>query len=613
MLVRGLRVWPGVLLGAADGQGLASFQEVSANAVPVYDAAARGIAFAVGGTLGALLVCALARRLLSKPLTLLRPREIGLFVFVVIPLGALSSVAFELPLQWMLVGSSDSMGWEEIASSGLGTLLATLVCVPLALVIAGAPRDLWHRRRWMGVVLPVLCVVILWGRAVVSQSLEKVEVAEFRETAAKVASRFELELATFVHLAEEYKAFFASSTLVERDEFGSFSRTLLARSPSVQAVSWEPRITESEVAPFEAAARQQGFTAFRVTEATADGARVPVTPRADYFPVWFLEPSEGNQAAFGFDLGSEPVRRHAIDAARGSGRLTATAPIRLVQAFGEPGVLLLTPIYSNTTGEFEGCVSVVANIVRASAGIERLAREASLRCAIVDPEAPSADSLLFASPLAAPLQHGALSRLAWKHELSIGGRTWSIAIEPSAAYRSSVHYWEALASGALVALTLALIVSVSLFTTGRDFLVEAVVRERSDELRLGADRLRALLESAPTALLAVSAGGYIVMANAHAIALLGVARDQVLGQQLDRLFPNHSDGQPRANDQSTSMPDLLANGNTADAGSEWLGGREVTVRRADGRAVRLELRRSQTQSGEQQLTVVALIEPIDAA
>src|SRR5262249_14774600 len=57
--------------------------------------------------------------------------------------------------------------------------------------------------------------------------------------------------------------------------------------------------------------RRQGLPAFRLW---------PVGQRAEYDPVTYLEPvTDRNRAAFGFDLGADPVRREALERARDTG------------------------------------------------------------------------------------------------------------------------------------------------------------------------------------------------------------------------------------------------------------------------------------------------------
>jgi len=58
---------------------------------------------------------------------------------------------------------------------------------------------------------------------------------------------------------------------------------------------------------------------------------VPAARRAEYFPVYYVEPYAGNELALGFDLASNSARQAAINRSRNTGKLTATARVTLVQ------------------------------------------------------------------------------------------------------------------------------------------------------------------------------------------------------------------------------------------------------------------------------------------
>ena len=63
----------------------------------------------------------------------------------------------------------------------------------------------------------------------------------------------------------------------------------------------------------------------------------PAGIREEYFPVYYVEPRRGNEAAIGYDLASNPTRKQALDQARDSGEMTATGRITLVQETGLQG------------------------------------------------------------------------------------------------------------------------------------------------------------------------------------------------------------------------------------------------------------------------------------
>ena len=72
----------------------------------------------------------------------------------------------------------------------------------------------------------------------------------------------------------------------------------------------------------------------------------------------FVELFAGNEPAVGFDLASTPDRNKAIESAFATDKVTATAPVRLVQEHGEqPGILLMQAVPEGPSGP--GLVLVV--------------------------------------------------------------------------------------------------------------------------------------------------------------------------------------------------------------------------------------------------------------
>ncbi len=80
----------------------------------------------------------------------------------------------------------------------------------------------------------------------------------------------------------------------------------------------------------------------------SQGDLIPAAQRDEYFPVYFVEPLAGNEAAMGFDLGSDPARLAALKRARDTGKTVTTQRVTLVQETGEQfGFLAFVPLYSS--------------------------------------------------------------------------------------------------------------------------------------------------------------------------------------------------------------------------------------------------------------------------
>ena len=87
-------------------------------------------------------------------------------------------------------------------------------------------------------------------------------------------------------------------TDVTAEEFDAYTDDLLARFPNLQALSWNPLVTEADLAAFQARQRAQpGLEDFTVTERDADGNLRPVSPRPEYVVVAYIEPIANNRNA----------------------------------------------------------------------------------------------------------------------------------------------------------------------------------------------------------------------------------------------------------------------------------------------------------------------------
>jgi len=132
----------------------------------------------------------------------------------------------------------------------------------------------------------------------------------------------------------------------------------LAHSRVVQGWGWAPAVAASDTESFEQAVRLQGLRDFSVWQQDAAGNRAAVSGRQVYYPVVLISPADVNDYAVGFDLGSEPVRRAAIDEALRSGLTTGSDPITLIQDnAGYRALLILRPVYdADRSGRVRGFV-----------------------------------------------------------------------------------------------------------------------------------------------------------------------------------------------------------------------------------------------------------------
>jgi diguanylate cyclase (GGDEF)-like protein/PAS domain S-box-containing protein/putative nucleotidyltransferase with HDIG domain len=147
-------------------------------------------------------------------------------------------------------------------------------------------------------------------------------------------------------MLQSLASFYSASGAMNRDEFHEFVQPFLRRFGCVQAIAWVPRVYGPQRDALEAAVQNDGCPGFRITEAAADGRLDRAARRNEYFPVCLVAPYGGNTTVMGFDMASDPVRRAAMEQARDTGRMAATARVRLGPQAGRPwGVLVFQPVY----------------------------------------------------------------------------------------------------------------------------------------------------------------------------------------------------------------------------------------------------------------------------
>ncbi len=73
--------------------------------------------------------------------------------------------------------------------------------------------------------------------------------------------------------------------------------------------------------------------------------------RTHYYPITYVEPIAGNEAALGFDLASDRDRATATETAVETGAVAATAPIRVAEKNGrQTGMLLIFAVRDGPNG-----------------------------------------------------------------------------------------------------------------------------------------------------------------------------------------------------------------------------------------------------------------------
>jgi two-component system cell cycle sensor histidine kinase/response regulator CckA len=309
---------------------------------------------------------------------------------------------------------------------------------------------------FLGLILSLTAFLIAWDLE------EKNLAVKFKMDAYDIVSSLRRNLKGSLYELESIASLYAVSPGVRRQDFREFVKPYLSRNLGIQALEWIPRLPASKRAAYEQSARQEGFPDFQITEKDSQGHLVRAGARPEYFPVYFVEPSQGNEVALGYDLASDPTRLKTLTLARDLGEARATAPIRLVQeTASQQGFLIYWPLYRRDApldslearrAKFTGFalgVFRIGNIVeKALKYLEPRGHEVFL----FDRSAPPGKQLLYSHDSGskeAPINPQSDQNLApqgsslhYAAAFDLAGRRWQVLVKPGADFLQEGRTWQ---------------------------------------------------------------------------------------------------------------------------------------------------------------------------
>ncbi len=325
--------------------------------------------------------------------------------------------------------------------------------------------------------------------------------------------------------------FFESSRKVEADEFQNYTK-YIAENAAVQAWGWIPAVPVDQKDVFEARAVSDGPAGFKMWQRSRTGHRVPATGRSVYYPVYFIAPLAGNEPAVGFDLGSEPRRREALNKAAATGLTTCTDPITLVhEKDQQKAVLICRPLFSGSSERTP--LGFVFAVVRIGDFLETVDLDDNMRLEVSILYPRRAKKLLASSRKS---DNGAIGLWSHSHCFFAFGKTFAVTVFPGPGFiglYSGWMVWMVMLSG--LVLTGSLVILVSMILSRRRTL-ELLVAERTAELAEHRERLSATLQSLGDGFISTDGSGHVIDMNPVAELLTGVLKDQAAGRPLGEVF-----------------------------------------------------------------------------
>lgn len=334
----------------------------------------------------------------------------------------------------------------------------------------------------------VVCVVGLVSSFLLSDYIRErsrtESVLRLEQRAQQLTVAVQQSVNAKLQVLQAFQAFYGVGQLITLEEFKKFAVVTLTYHPDIQALQWVPLVPANQLDGLIAEGRDQFGADFDVFERDSAGARQPLQPRPFYFPIYYIEPMAGNEAAHGLDAGFEPVRRAVLEEAWYSGRATVSTPIRLVQETGDQsGVLLYQPIYrdifppEDEAARVETLVGLVPVVLRTGDFMAASLADFDItgfRLSLYDADTP--DRLLYES------QPADLTESAYDFHttgvITVANRRWILDFDTSAAFiDQSTNF-----SGLITRLGVLLMTAVALFYLYQRNRSEAALRQYASTL-----------------------------------------------------------------------------------------------------------------------------------
>jgi len=367
-------------------------------------------------------------------------------------------------------------------------------------------------------------------------------VEDFHDLTEERLDYLESTLKDTTKMMESVTAFFDTLPEVSRTQFRSFIFPQIVQHNAIFAFLWVPRVNDGERLYYEDTGNTL-YPDFKLNILDMAGSLNTAPNKSEYYPMFYIEPLEGNENVVGLDISSHPSSFEALQKARDTGTLQTTPVIPLKSlGFKSPntGILFYQPIYKAgaATHTFvhrrQHLQGFVVGILKMNSTLKHAFRElqeqmlANIR--IVDDNAPEFHNVIYDSKTQ---ESSAFSyEITHQHQLHIAGRTWTINFT---SYRSFLDLnWLSL-SIMLGILLITFLLVLYLINSIHSIIAETenLERVKADEtLRESEEKYRVLFKLLPVGIMITSKDGRILETNQSSEKILKVS----VAEQLRRKY-----------------------------------------------------------------------------
>ena len=280
---------------------------------------------------------------LGSPLNLRSDKPAILFVLIVgIASNLISANVGIFTLSYFNPAFSDAFYWSNVLMWWMGDTLGVLLATPFILGLLDITVFRSGKQKSRLLILAINSLLFL------ALSVSSILFANYNyENALALAHRERQLIETRLHRAisesnhqlQVLANHVQSKPDLSREDFNRFSKHLMQQQPTLKALSWNPRISTTRK-------HEQQAQLSQIYQRPVMIKGEPIAPNDPIVFVKFITPERGNEAAIGFNVYSNSVRKSALAQSDVPFQLSATPIIKLVQSDSfQPAYLLLSLIH----------------------------------------------------------------------------------------------------------------------------------------------------------------------------------------------------------------------------------------------------------------------------
>lgn len=353
----------------------------------------------------------------------------------------------------------------------------------------------WHPMADVSLVLLMMTLGLAttWGAyRALAQKADAQQRELLNAMGQSVVGAFDLQLVRVVEGLQVSSQMFSAQAVLAREQFVRFGAALLAESPTITVLEWQPLVPGAQLAEFERRAQreQPGYRVVEPVPGREGDVFVPATPRDVHVPVLYSWPEAG--AELGVDMAFDPRRMRSKWLARDAGSPVASETFGMIRRGRDGpaanGFAVSAPVYrgprpAGVDARRAALVGFITGVIE----VPELMREAALRADANELDLLVFDQdgqrrLIYASAGSEPLRADERDMVL---SVDVGGRPWQLVLRPRPGFvgggRDEAPLLAAVAGG-VATLLVALAVSRSLIIRRRLERTEAVLAEDRQHL-----------------------------------------------------------------------------------------------------------------------------------